>query len=70
MTTVDWRDYVSEQFRWAECLMAIAEEAEGEESRELRFKAAATLIDASHKLGVALAPIGYSPRTAGRSAGA
>ena len=58
MTTVDWSGYVSEQFRWAERLMAIAEETEGEESRELRLKAEATLIEASHKLGVALAPIG------------
>ncbi|MDP6574633.1 MAG: hypothetical protein QGI63_09070 [Rhodospirillales bacterium] len=57
MTTIDWSGYVSEQFRWAQRLMAIAEEAQGEESRELRLKAEATLIDASHKLGVVLAPI-------------
>lgn len=56
MATVDWSGYVSEQFRWAERLMAIAEEAEGEEGRELRLKAEATLIDASRMLGVSLAP--------------
>ena len=57
MTTVDWSGYVSEQFRWAERLMAAAEEAEGEKGRELRLKAEATLIDASRMLGVALAPL-------------
>ena len=57
MTIIDWSGYVSEQFRWAQRLMAVAEEAEGEESSELRLKAEATIIDASHKLGVALAPI-------------
>ena len=60
MTTVDWSGYVSEQFRWAECLMAIAEEADGETGRALRLKAEATLVDASHKLGIALAPVGNS----------
>ena len=57
MTTVDWSGYVSEQCRWAESLVTVAKKAQGEESRELRLKAEATIIDASHKLGVALAPI-------------
>ncbi len=58
MTTVDWSGYVSEQFRWAERLMVAAEDAQGEEGRKLRLKAEATLVDASHKLGLALAPLG------------
>ena len=58
MTTVDWSSYVSEQFRWAERLMAVAEEIKGEAGRKLRLKAEATFIDASSKLGIALAPIG------------
>ena len=57
MATIDWSSYVSEQIRWAESLMGIAEETEGEAGRELRLKAEATFIDASRKLGIVLAPI-------------
>ena len=55
MVRIDWTTYVSQQLLWAESLMALANEAEDEERRELYQRGQAALLEASRKLGETMA---------------
>ena len=57
MMKIDWTTYIEDQLLWAERLMEIAEDAEGDERKELYQKGQAALYEASRKLGELLSPI-------------
>ncbi len=55
MVRFDWIRYVDQQLLWAERLMAVADEAEEDERRELYLNCQAVLLEASRRLGELLA---------------
>ena len=51
MCTIDWTRYVGAQMKWAEILLARADEIPGYEARALRAKGAEILADVSRIVG-------------------